>query len=182
MKSKGSQYQCSMCNHCFSRKWNAFRHNKQIHSDLADISNNKTKSRGAFNKAPNNYSNKKKFEKFKTAIAYDDFFSSPMDPTEIKLAKIIGQLIVPFEEIEKLVGRFGENEKASILSNAFRSSLRSFNPVKSLNEIVDLYRSLDGRRKISDYVSKSTGMSFKQAVILIDEEIKGASIFKRQNN
>lgn len=38
-------YKCNICNQSFSRKWNAFRHNKAMHGDLATISNNKYKNK-----------------------------------------------------------------------------------------------------------------------------------------
>jgi hypothetical protein len=182
MKSK--VYKCDMCSQGFSRKWNAFRHNKLIHSDLAIISSNMVKPKSISSSANQKFENyKKKFDKFKKGFNYDDSFDPlAIDQASLKYIKIIGQLITPFEELEKLTSRFDDRNKAYILSNSFRSSLKSYNPVKSMNEIVEIYRSLAGRKKILQYVSKLEGVSLEYAGFIIDQEIKNASIFKRQNN
>ncbi len=178
-------YKCSICNQSFSRRWNASRHNKLIHGDLATILNNKMQPKQFFSKSQNKFQKyMKKFEKFNIfdEIYGNDWDIFTMNPESEKIMKIIGQLIVPFEELEKLTSRFDEDIRAFILYHSFKSCLKSYNPVKSLGEMAEVYRSLEGRQKISSYVSKSTGMPIEEAKSVIDAEIKGASIFKRQNN
>ena len=115
-----------------------------------------------------------------TDMCFSDFFSA--NPTDIKIIKIIDQLIRPFEELETLLGPIGEKTKANILLNSFYACLQTHNPVRSMNETVELYRSMKGIKKITHYISKVDQESSKEPISILKEKIQHSHIFKRQNN
>ena len=184
-------YKCEYCNHSFGRKWNALRHNKIMHSNAAKISNDNIKpERFSYRSHNKYYDYQHKFnilgqvEHEITGDAFGTYFSdffSP-NPIDIKIIKIIDQLIRPFEELEDLLGPIGEKTKANILLNTLYSSLQTHNPVKSMYETVELYRSMKGIEKIVDYMSKVDSKSSKDPISDIKEKIQRSHVFKSQNN
>ena len=64
--------------------------------------------------------------------------------TDSKIMKIIGQIIKPYLNLKQLLNYMNSQDKAKVLSNSFISSLLSYNPVKSLSEISEIYRSNQG--------------------------------------
>jgi len=117
-------YKCSECNSSFSRKWNALRHNKIKHSNFAKISNDNIKAERFSYKSHNKlYDYKFKFKLLEQVenetnrneygLYFSDSFTA--DPIDIKIIKIIDQVIKPFEELECLSGRLEERTKAKIL-------------------------------------------------------------------
>jgi len=82
---------------------------------------------------------------------FSDFFSA--NPTDIKIIKIFDQLIRPFDELDDLIGDIDEKTKAKILLNSLYSSLQTHNPVDSMNETIELYRSMKGIKKVAHYIS-----------------------------
>jgi hypothetical protein len=184
-------YKCDDCNRRFSRNWNALRHNKLKHSNSAQISNDNIGAKGSSHRSHNKYYDYKlKFnvlEQVESEINdnqldmyFSDFFSP--NPIDIKIIKIIDQLIRPFEELEALLGPIGEKTKATILLNSLYSCLQTHNPVNSMNETVELYRSMKGIKKIAYYMSKVDRESSKDPILILKEKIQHSHIFKRQNN
>ena len=80
-----SNYACNSCKKNFSRKWNALRHNEQIHHGLAIIFNKKTGVLFMNSNASNNGVGEPYEHKGYEQIILD----------------IFGRLIQPFEELEK---------------------------------------------------------------------------------
>ena len=184
-------YKCSECNSSFSRKWNALRHNKIKHSNFAKISNDNIKSERFSYKSHNKlHDYKLKFkllEQVENEInrnEYGLYFSDSFtaDPIDIKIIKIIDQLIKPFEELEYLLGPLEERKKAKILLNSLYSCLQTHNPVRSMNDTIELYRSMKGIKKIAGYMLKVERESSGDPISILKEIIQDSYIFKSQNN
>ena len=163
MESKS--YICTMCKRKFSRKWNAFRHNITVHSDLSKIVLNSTNlSSSSLNRLKyTKIGHKNKFHKSKYLESIyksqddDDYLDTLLfgekKKTDSKIMKIIGQMIKPYLELEELLNYMNSQDKAKVLSNSFISSLLSYNPVKSLSEISEIYRSNQGLKVIAEHFS-----------------------------
>ena len=76
---------------------------------------------------------------------------------------------------------FKISSKAFILSGSFDVSLQSHNPVNSMNEMIELLRSINGIKKIAEYKSLVTNTSI-DPISDLKEKIKNSYLFKRQNN
>jgi hypothetical protein len=172
-------YKCGDCNSTFSRKWNALRHNKLKHSNSAQISNDNIEDKGSSYKSHNKYYDYQL--KFKVLgevegeindNEFDMYFSDifTANPIDIKIIKIIDQLIRPFEELEDLLGPIGEKTKATILLNSLYACLQTHNPVNSMNETVELYRSMNGIKKIAHYISIGDRESSKDPISILKEK------------
>ena len=179
-------YRCKECNQSFSRKWNADRHNELVHDNLSFIKNRKTKPKPGLQTKSINHDYKNKFKRFqptnykiKDGIS-DELFSgySDIEHGDLKAMRIFGQLLSPFEELEKLLEDKEEKLRADILHKIFVSCLDSYKPVKSMNEVVLFYRSIKGIKKIAQYTSKSLNMSVGQAEFVLKELVKGSVHFK----
>ena len=188
MKSKF--YCCDQCGQNFGRKANALRHNSLIHANSADIINNKLEASDVSYKSHNKfYDYKTKFdilEKVEIEITDDEFCVNFSDyfsyrPDDIKIIKIIDQLIKPFEELEELLDSIDEKTKARVIWGSFCACLDTHNPVKSLNETVELYRSMKAVNKIANYIPE-TETENSEAVLILKGKIKNSYIFRRQNN
>jgi hypothetical protein len=79
--------------------------------------------------------------------------SKEKNKTDSKIMKIIGHMIKPYLELEALLYYMNPQDKAKILSNSFISSLLSYNPVKSLHEISEIYRSIQALKVIAQHLS-----------------------------
>ena len=112
-------------------------------------------------------------------INFSDYFSAR--PDDIKIIKIIDQLIKLFEELEELLDSIDEKTKARVLWGSFCACLHTHNPVKSLNETVELYRSMRAVNKIANYMPK-TETETSEPIMIIKSKIKNSYIFRRQNN
>ena len=184
-------YKCDNCNSRFGRKWNALRHNKLKHSNSAQIFNDNIKPEGYSSRSHNKYYDyQSKFNVLAQVeseindnqldMYFSDFFSP--NPGDIKIIKIIDQLIRPFEELEVLLGPIGEKTKATILLNCLYSCLQTHNPVNSMNETVELYRSMKGIKKMAYYMSKVDQEFSEDPILILKAVIQHSHIFKRQNN
>jgi hypothetical protein len=190
------KYDCSKCNQSFSRKWNAERHNELKHDDLSIIYDKKIKPTSNSNSnsklKTKNPIYKNKFIQFQsnhTLIKndiFDELFSEYIklepDENELKTMKIFGQLYQPFEELEKLLDIFDESSKASILSQVFKSCLKSFRPVKSMKDTIEIYRAIKAIDKISYYYSKSHDKTIHEAKNLVKALVQKSDYFKNNIN
>jgi len=191
MKSKS--YICTMCKHKFTRKSNAFRHNFTVHSDLGKIVLNSTNSSRSIDglKYTNN-DDKNRLHKFKILQSIyksreaDDYFDIPINEdknkTDSKIMKIIVQMFKPYLELEASLNYMHPQDKAKVLSNSFISSLLSYNPVKSLREISEIYRSIQALKVIAGHLSVAKSIPMRQATALVEDAIRNSSLIHRINN
>ncbi len=73
-------------------------------------------------------------------------------------------------------------DKAKVLSNSFISSLLSYNPVKSLREISEIYRSIQALKVIAKHLSVSKSIPMHQATAFVEDAIRNSSLIHRINN
>jgi hypothetical protein len=99
-----------------------------------------------------------------------------------KILRIISQLIKPYLAIQAELFDTNPVNIPFILSKFLDSSLSSHNPVKSLNEIADYYRSMRGLAIMSKNFSLSTGISIETATENIKDAIRNSLLYKRINN
>jgi hypothetical protein len=81
----------------------------------------------------------------------EEFFSKDV----LKVMRIFGQFEQPFDELEKLADENDEYIRANTISNIFLNCLNSYRPIKSMKEIVEMYRSTKCMNKIAYYFFKS---------------------------
>lgn len=114
---------------------------------------------------------------------YDQDLSDIFDLTkeDIKIIKIINQLIKPFNELEQLLIHATPMTRAFILSRSFDISIQSPNPVGSLNEMVEFLQSINGIKKIAKYQSMIDKTS-SDHISDIKGKIFNSYLFGRQNN
>ena len=172
-----------MCKRKFSRKWNAFRHNITVHSDLSKIVLKLTNSSHPLNRLKyTKNAHKNKFHKFKYFQSIyksqddednlDNLLFGEINETDSKIMKIIGQMIKPYLELEASLNYMNPQDKAKVLSTSFITSLSSYNPVKSLSEISDIYRSTQGLKLIAEHFSLANNIPVHQATAFVEDAVK----------
>lgn len=181
---KEKLYICNICEHRFSRKSNAFRHNLAIHNNLGTIVRDpslqvKNKPRGK--EYTKDFEQTKRFNsKYQTQKENDSYqvnYFTSYDTDDWKIYKVLGQLIKPYLELEKELGNINPIDKSMILSDSFLSSLNSYNPVKSLSDIAELYSSMKALDIIATNLHQSKGIFKEVAEFKIKESIKNCSLF-----
>jgi hypothetical protein len=173
-------YECTNCKKTFTRRANADRHNIAIHNEMAVIYNKETV--GVSNKRkinmpspssspsssstisldidnnnnntinipkPNNF-NLKDFE-------YRDPYSKIAKTDEEKVFKIFEKISPLIDELDTLlISTYIQNiNRTQILASVIISSLTSQNPVKSIKNHINFYRSFIGIKKASGFVALS---------------------------
>ncbi|MDN5847067.1 MAG: hypothetical protein L0H53_12430 [Candidatus Nitrosocosmicus sp.] len=102
--------------------------------------------------------------------------------TDSKIMKTIGQMIKPYLELEASLSYMTPKDKATVLSTSFLSSQFSYNPVKSLKEISEMYRSNQGLKIITEHLSLAENITVQQASAWVEEAIRNSSFIHRMNN
>jgi hypothetical protein len=157
-----SDYTCNSCKKNYSRKWNALRHNEQIHHGLAIIFNKKT---GVL---------------FKNSNASDNEVGEPYEHEgdEQIILDIFGRLIQPFEELEKALGDVPQINRTNYLLNIIIGALSSSDPVKSIQSTLNFSHSIKGKVKIVSYVAQGMNISSHQADLYLAELIRSSRYYK----
>lgn len=182
-------FKCNYCEKRFGRKWNAMRHNNLVHSNAATITSYKNQPSGYPNKPQDNpyYLYSKIFDCIERASSKDVVFLSEylgvfkLDHNGIKIIKIIDQLIKPYQELKINLDKYQERTKLYILTNALEISLNTHNPVTSMNNIVEIFRSIQGINEMAKDLEQS-GKALSNPIDSIRRKIMESSIFKRRNN
>lgn len=104
------------------------------------------------------------------------------DRDDIKIIKIIDQLIGPYNELEELLNTVGKNKREFILSKSFETSLEVDNPVRYMNETVAIFRSIYGIKKIACNMNSYNKYYSVSSIPDLKKKIKNSYIFKLQNN
>jgi hypothetical protein len=153
-------YICNQCNKNFSRRWNALRHNKQIHHGLA-IVYNRTTGLTIRNSIESN------------DIPYINDFAE-----EINIYNIFGKLLQPLTELEKALDDRSESEKNNYLSAIIVAAINSPDPLQLIQYDLDFIRSQKGKQKIVSYLVKGKNMNNVQAEQYLKEMIKSSKYFE----
>lgn len=186
-------YTCSMCKGRFSRKGNAFRHNLSLHDDLATIrrelnstmieqQNKKKTMQKNFTKRFRHIHKNQETKDNLDEIFFNTITNNLTYQNDTKISRIINQLIKPYLAIQAELNDTNPKDIPSILSTVLVSSLSSYNPVKSLYEAADYYRSMRGLAIMSKNLSLSTGISIELATENIKYAIRNSLLYKRINN
>ena len=96
--------------------------------------------------------------------------------------KVVGQTIKPYLELEESLNYMNNQEKTDALTKAFSSSMASYNPVKSLHEISEMYRANEGLKIIAQYWSQANNIAIQQAAALVENATMYSSLIHRINN
>lgn len=156
------EYSCTGCTKKFSRKWNALRHNNQIHHGLAIIYDVSTGWTSKNNKDTNI---------LKLSESQDNW------STDQAILSILGKMLQPLMELENDI-IIPKQQKTKFFATLIMRSLNSSDPIKVIQEAVDLNRSIQGRNKIVSYVSEGMDMTAKDARLYINGLIKDSSYYK----
>jgi hypothetical protein len=147
----------------FTRKWNAFRHVIDIHGCFASISNHKGLVFINDDFSVNGFASKDHLSENKKEEELDQ-----------RVLEIYGYLIKSFEELEKLCSHYPEPERIKYLANHIVMAILSPDPLKAINNAINLIRKLNGKAKLVHYVSKSYGMNPVQAESYLTNLIKSS--------
>ncbi|WP_415310697.1 hypothetical protein [Candidatus Nitrosocosmicus sp. FF01] len=126
-------YSCNQCNKNFKRKWNALRHNKKIHHELAIIFNKTNGFVYQNSKESNNVTN------------FDPLYEQEVE--EQNIVDIFGKLMHPFAELEKELDGSLESNKVNYLSTLVVGALASSDPVKTLQDALQ-FQPVNKREKL----------------------------------
>ena len=157
-------YTCNQCNKNFKRKWNALRHNKKIHHELAIIYN---KTNGFIFQNSKRSNNLTKF---------DPVYEHEIE--EQNILDIFGKLMQPFRELEKELDGLTESDKIMNLGTLIVGALDSSDPVKILQDALQFNRTLAGKERMVSYVAMNNRMTNIQAEQYLNEKIKRSKYFK----
>ena len=157
-------YVCNQCNKKFNRKWNALRHNRQMHHELAIIYN---KNNGFI------FQNSKQSSNMADSDHHYEY-----EIEEQNIVDIFGKLIHPFSELEKELDGNNESHKINYLSTLIVGALNSSDPVKMLQDALQFSRSVKGKVKIVSYVARDMHISPMQAEQYLNEIIRNSEYFK----
>ena len=158
------EYSCNQCNKNFKRKWNALRHNKKIHHELAIIFNKTNGFVYQNSKESNNVTN------------FDPLYEQEVE--EQNIVDIFGKLMHPFAELEKELDGSLESNKVNYLSTLVVGALASSDPVKTLQDALQFHRSIKGKVRIISYVAKDLNIPLIQAEQYLNQIIKSSKYFK----
>jgi hypothetical protein len=142
-------YGCTKCKKTFGRRYNADRHNLQMHNEMAVV----------YNKETDQISNKGKVNKSPSSLATNT--NNKTD--EEKIFKIFEKISPLIDELDVLLSTFDPANRIKMLSDVIISSLISLNPVHSIKGYLSYYRSLIGINKASAFVAASENIPLNQA-------------------
>ena len=186
-------YACTSCKKTFSRKFNAERHNKIVHEEMAMVYNKETDWKSNIKKSSLNSSNTidhklkstsssrsslkpdKDIDNFIPKQTYnnnlkdlykDDLYLDNSENKDDQLVfKIIGKMAPYIDTLDSLLlSRYQDNNDGiKILSSLLITSLTTSNPVKFIKEQINFFRSLIAMKKSISLISYYYNIEPKQA-------------------
>lgn len=175
---RDNSYQCDSCNRKFSRRSNANRHIKVVHMGNAI----------AFNKITGKSSTETYRHPYNSRMGLlppgmdlgglEDIKSSPED--EELLTEILEKIRKPFEDLESLVVNLDENSRARYLAETITSSFLTSDPVKIIQDTVDLTRTFKFKKKLVDYISRRNNTNNSQAQAILIEALKMGKYYRNR--
>lgn len=174
----GNGYQCDSCNKTFSRSYNANRHIKAIHKDNALAFNMVTGKSSSEVPQPLNILNE---DLLPSGMNFNEYnlLGTPIEEAAA-LIDIIGKIKKPFETLESSILHIPEVQRIFYLSNLLISSLLSSDPVKIIQDSVDLVQSYKFKNKIVKYISQRNSSDSISAEILLLETFKGGKYYRNR--
>jgi hypothetical protein len=185
-------YSCTGCKKTFGRSYNAERHNKQVHDEMAVVYDNKT----------NRVSDKRTMARKKTSIAgpnsmdideeanrfnidslkttYSELSTDKDNDDEEKISKIIRKMLPLIEELDSLLSDVPAEKRIDTVGQMIMSSLMTSNPFKAMRDAINLHKSIKGMEKASYFVAASRNILPVQAQELLRFTILNAPYFKNK--
>src|SRR3954447_18498605 len=206
--ARKNTYACTACKKTFSRKFNAERHNKIVHEEMAMIYNKETDWISNTKKpslAPSNTmvqtiksaaaSSSKSDKDIDNSIPkqtnnnnlkdlYKD--DEDVDNNENKddqlVFKIIGKISPYLDTLDSLLlSRYPDNnDRIKILSSLLITSLTTSNPIKFIKEQINFFRSLIAMKKSISLISHYYNIEPKQARETLKGLVLSAPYFKNK--
>src|SRR6476646_10737976 len=186
-------YACTSCKKTFSRKFNAERHNKVVHEEMAMVYNKENDWKSNIKKSPLKSSNtidriikstslshsslkpdknidnlipKQTYNNNLKDLYKDDQY---LDNSESKddqyVFNSIGKMSPYIDTLDSLLlSRYSDNnDRIKILSSILTTSLTTSNPVKFIKEQINFFRSLIAMKKSISLISYYYNIEPKQA-------------------
>ena len=165
---KNSPYYCSGCGNTFDRKWNAFRHNKDVHDNQGEIynkSNNlvyspgplvpsssdlKTEGSNDLQSGGKELNNNGMFNSQSKCRKNTDIDSKSDDDIYYDG---IGELAPSMDELNALLSEKPPHVKEKVLGMMLTWAFSSQNPVKSFKENLSLCKNITCSNKITECIS-----------------------------
>ena len=186
-------YACTSCKKTFSRKFNAERHNKVVHEEMAMVYNKENDWKSNIKKSPLKSSNtidriikspslshsslkpdknidnlipKQTYNNNLKDLYKDDQYLDNSENKDDELVfKIIGKMAPYIDTLDSLLlSRYSDNnDRIKILSSILTTSLTTSNPIKFIKEQINFLHSLIAMKKSISLISHYYNIEPKQA-------------------
>jgi hypothetical protein len=186
-------YSCTGCNKIFSRRYNAERHNKQVHDEMAVVYDNTTnrvsdKGTMAIKRASVAGSSsmdigdkaKDSFNANSLKTTYSESSTDKDNDEEEKILKVLGKMLPLIGELDSLLADVPAEKRIDTVGQIIMSSLMSSNPFKAMRDAINLHNSIKGMKKASYFVAESRKITPGQAQELLRLTILNAPYFKNK--
>ena len=175
-------YACTSCKKTFSRKFNAERHNKIVHEEMAMVYNKENDWKSNIKKSPLKSSNTIDRIIKSTSLSHsslkpdkdiDNLIPKQTYNNNLKdlykddqlVFKIIGKMAPYIDTFDSLLlSRYSDNnDRIKILSSILTTSLTTSNPIKFIKEQINFLHSLIAMKKSISLISHYYNIEPKQA-------------------
>jgi len=175
-------YACTSCKKTFSRKFNAERHNKIVHEEMAMVYNKENDWKSNIKKSPLKSSNTIDHTIKSTSLSHsslkpdkniDNLIPKQTYNNNLKdlykddqlVFKIIGKMAPYIDTLDSLLlSRYSDNnDRIKILSSILTTSLTTSNPIKFIKEQINFLHSLIAMKKSISLISHYYNIEPKQA-------------------
>ena len=175
-------YACTSCKKTFSRKFNAERHNKVVHEEMAMVYNKENDWKSNIKKSPLKSSNTIDRIIKSTSLSHsslkpdkniDNLIPKQTYNNNLKdlykddqlVFKIIGKMAPYIDTLDSLLlSRYSDNnDRIKILSSILTTSLTTSNPIKFIKEQINFLHSLIAMKKSISLISHYYNIEPKQA-------------------
>ena len=201
-------YGCTKCKKTFPRRYNAERHNKSIHDEMAIVFNKDTGWRSDTTKEIKSQSSpfpSSSISSSKTptdSTKYNDTIPSSRVPypnleelhvgipnpeiniktDDEKFFEIFGKISPLIEDLDTLLSTYkSPDEKIKMVSEGIILALMSSNPVRTLKDIINLHRLNKGITKAVAFIAKSKNITPEQAQSMLKAMVMTAPYSKNEN-
>jgi hypothetical protein len=185
-------YSCTGCKKTFGRRYNAERHNKKVHDEMAVVYDNKTnlasdKGKMANKKTliagPNSIDIGEQAKRFKINSLKTTYSASSTDKDnddEKKISKVFEKMLPLIEELDSLLSDVQVEKRIDTVGQIIMSSLMTSNPFKAMRDAINLRNSIKGMEKASYFVATSSKITQVQAQELLRSTVLNAPYFKNK--
>ena len=182
-------YSCTDCKKTFGRRYNAERHNKQVHDEMAVVYGNKTNrasgkgtitNKKASTAVPNSMDIGEKADRFNIGSMKTTYSESSTDKDnedEEKISKVFGKMLPLIEEMDKALSDIPPEKRIDTVGQIIMSSLNTSNPFKAMRDAINFHNSIKGMKKASYFVAASRKISPGQAHELLRLTILNSPYF-----